>query len=71
LVSVTGVVFSGVKLKFVLPQRGSVRGSVIKVGSRQAGIPIGNPNPGVKIRDLGGQFGRFQANHAVFVVHDG
>jgi hypothetical protein len=47
-----------------------VRGSFIEFGSRQAWIPIGTPNPGVKIRDLGGQSGRFQANHALFVVHD-
>jgi hypothetical protein len=42
----------------------------MKFGSRQDGIPIGTPNPGVRIRDLGGQSGRFQANHALFVAHD-
>jgi hypothetical protein len=47
-----------------------VRGSFIKFGSRQTGIPTGTPNPGIKIRDLGGQLGRFQANHALFVVHN-
>jgi hypothetical protein len=47
-----------------------VRGSFIKFGSCQAGIPIGTPNPEVKIRDIGSQSGRFQANHALFVVHD-
>jgi hypothetical protein len=47
-----------------------VRGSFIKFGSCRAGIPIGTPNLGVKIRDLGGQSGRFKANYALFVVHD-
>jgi hypothetical protein len=65
-----GLFFPGLKSEIVC--RSGVRCGVRLLNSEavEAGIPIGTSNPGVKIRDLSGQSGRFQANHALFVVHD-